>query len=414
MSKNVMFSAVIVLVGALVFFQFVGVSSKGCSLPLRAADEEHMPVLVDNSTSKYKLIIPDKGNVILSKDERIILLCPSYRNTLAITNTNSSVITCVNEQTIKILKKNEDFQKVVCSKGVRGATMSTNTKCANGQGRIIKIGFPVERGQFLTLIETCYDGKNGNALYSSHVLIGSEMDYASKSNFRPPFSTEGLGPGVSADVAYKQTYEKATFNSVLGSAKLAAQYINKSSYLARGHLAPDADFLFASWQYATFFYINTVPQWQAINNGNWKRLEYLVRDTAAFYGEDLEVHTGSYKVLQLPDVNEAPTNIFLVSKSKLAVPRFMWKIIYSKKSRKAIAFVALNNPFVTRLGTKDKLCTNICNRYGWDRSAWMDGSKGFIYCCDARDLLQVIGIGPKLDVRGVLDAPNLSNRFYDF
>lgn len=119
-------------------------------------------------------------------------------------------------------------------------------------------------------------------------IFSSHSD-ASKSNYRPPFSTEALGPGVSADVAYKQIFEKATFTKLLGSSKLADKYINQDSYLARGHLAPDEDFLFASWQYATFFYINTVPQWQAINNGNWKRLENLVRSTADFYNEDLQV-----------------------------------------------------------------------------------------------------------------------------
>lgn len=90
----------------------------------------------------------------------------------------------------------------------------------------------------------------------------------------------------------------------------------------------------------------------------------------------------------------------------------MWKIVYSENSRKAISFVVLNNPFAKRLETDDQICTDICQNYGWDRKPWKDGSKGFIYCCDARELLKVIGTGPKINIRGIMNGPNMSNRFY--
>lgn len=49
-------------------------------------------------------------------------------------------------------------------------------------------------------------------------------------------------------------------------------------YLARGHLAPDADFVLEPEQDATYYFANAVPQWQAINNGNWKVCSVLVND----------------------------------------------------------------------------------------------------------------------------------------
>lgn len=52
------------------------------------------------------------------------------------------------------------------------------------------------------------------------------------------------------------------------------------SYLSRGHLSPDADFLLGTWQDLSYFYINTAPQWQTINAGNWLRLENLIRNFA--------------------------------------------------------------------------------------------------------------------------------------
>ncbi|KAK9885059.1 hypothetical protein WA026_009282 [Henosepilachna vigintioctopunctata] len=385
----------------------IQVYSQGCSLPVAPSDEQHLPILVDNSGSVPKLALPHHGNIELNKGDKILLSCPNPRNTLTLTKTDSAEAECVGGETLKILDENQDYQSVLCAKGLRGSALPTDDECAEGQGYIIKIGFPQADDQFLTLIEVCYDAANGNALYTTHTLYGSEMEYRSKESYRPGFSTAGLAPGVAANVAYKQATQKTVLNKLLGSAKLAEQYINRKSFLARGHLSPDADFLFASWQFATFFYVNTVPQWQAVNNGNWKRLESLAKDSAAAYDEDLQVYTGAHGVLSLPDVNGVDTEIHL-SNDKLAVPKFMWKILQSKSSGKAIAFVSLNNPFLTELDTSDKICTDICSDYGWDEEAWSNGAKGFIYCCDVDELLEAVPAGPKLNVKGILAAPGSS------
>ena len=54
-----------------------------------------------------------------------------------------------------------------------------------------------------------------------------------------------------------------------------------SNYFARGHLAPDASFIYSAQQDATYYFANVAPQYQACNNGNWKALEGAVRDYAA-------------------------------------------------------------------------------------------------------------------------------------
>ena len=55
------------------------------------------------------------------------------------------------------------------------------------------------------------------------------------------------------------------------------------NWLARGHLAPDASFVYQEEADATYFYINVAPQFQSFNNQNWKSLEKITRDIAIRY-----------------------------------------------------------------------------------------------------------------------------------
>lgn len=70
-----------------------------------------------------------------------------------------------------------------------------------------------------------------------------------------------------------------TVGQILGSSTLGTNYIKDIDYyLARGHLAARADFVYSTHQRATFWYINTAPQWQTFNSGNWKVLEDNLRE----------------------------------------------------------------------------------------------------------------------------------------
>ena len=65
-------------------------------------------------------------------------------------------------------------------------------------------------------------------------------------------------------------------------------------YFAKGHLAPDANFVYEVLQDATYYFINVAPQvdffrfrnfnfkiqFQSFNGGNWKALELDVRNLA--------------------------------------------------------------------------------------------------------------------------------------
>ena len=54
-----------------------------------------------------------------------------------------------------------------------------------------------------------------------------------------------------------------------------------TNYFAKGHLAPDAAFIYDVMQDSTYYFMNVAPQFQSFNNGNWKALEMNTRDFAA-------------------------------------------------------------------------------------------------------------------------------------
>ena len=53
-----------------------------------------------------------------------------------------------------------------------------------------------------------------------------------------------------------------------------------TNYFARGHLSPDAAFIYDAEQDATYYFMNVALQFQSFNNGNWKSLEMATRKYA--------------------------------------------------------------------------------------------------------------------------------------
>ncbi|MPC35291.1 hypothetical protein E2C01_028711 [Portunus trituberculatus] len=111
-------------------------------------------------------------------------------------------------------------------------------------------------------------------------------------------------------------------------------------FLSKGHLAPVADFVLEAEKRATYHYINIVPQWKTINNGNWEvrlhsspflqvteprsKLESAVRKLAKDGAATLDVYTGTHGILELLNMSNCSIKIFLNNKN-LPVPALMWK-----------------------------------------------------------------------------------------
>lgn len=223
---------------------------------------------------------------------------------------------------------------------------------------------------------------------------------------RPSFRNQGLTYGTTTANQYKQASQTIRFSSLLGPLQ-TAKYVNTTSYLSRGHLAPDGDFLLGGWSTATYFYVNAAPQWQVVNAGNWLRVESNARKVADLRQEDLIIITGTREVLKLKSDLGLMVEIFLFDVKKLAVPKWLWKIVCSPTTSQCIAFVTLNNPHATFISQSELLCPDICATSGWFRPEYSEFTKGYTYCCEVNALLAKVGtLSPfTISVTGVLTGP---------
>ena len=139
---------------------------------------------------------------------------------------------------------------------------------------MIRIQFDVDPGMTEegVTITVCHDAEMAASLWARHTLY-DELEAEDHGNNRPSFSPEYFDFDV--DHYYKTATQRETIAELVGSEALAEKYIGDQSsqlFLSRGHLAPNADFIFYSWQDSTFFFINVAPQWQSFNGTVFMKL----------------------------------------------------------------------------------------------------------------------------------------------
>lgn len=229
-----------------------------------------------------------------------------------------------------------------------------------------------------------------------------------KESERRSFKDTGLPAGIKANDAYKKANQIAHFTQVLGARQ---NFFNSTSYLSRGHLAADADFVFSSAQFATYFYVNVAPQFQAINAGNWLRVEKIARNLAMNYATDMTVYSGTLGQLKLPGNNNthvtAQRAMYLHGNQKIIVPQYFYKIIVDERAASAIVFVTSNNPFLHRNAVRP-FCEDVCQRSGLDMKQFTDTRKGYTFCCEYHTFMQQVDITPFThNVQRLLSCSNI-------
>jgi DNA/RNA non-specific endonuclease len=256
-----------------------------------------------------------------------------------------------------------------------------------------EIGFQIPSifGSFLPLIDLCHHLPSGSTLYAKHTVYGQSVKHSMPTFTGGTFRTDFLDPvftngAVKIADSYTIATQKKTFPGKIGD--LATQM-----YYAKGHLNPNNDALFRSWGDATYYYMNTVPQWQAINNGNWKRIEVAVQAEADRIRNNVEVFSGGFY----------QTNLKL-HPSGVKIPTWTYKVVVRPAvvaggisfQRAGIALLTLNDVYATTATKPNNPCVDLCEHLGWlkgeDRINFL---KGYTICCSVSDFqnkVQSLGI----------------------
>jgi len=289
-------------------------------------------------------------------------------------------------------------------------------------GKVIEIGFAVsENNPNNVLITSCLDPTTYQTFWSRHV-VPKEIDQRNFHGDMPYFSDDGLYDfQLEVYLYYTKNMQRDTIAVLVGSESLADEYVEESGnvYMARGHLAPKADFMYTSWQIASYHYVNVQAQWQVFNGGNWLYLENGLRDFVIGKGKDFLVITGSHGICELDDVNankrEIHLNLERPDLARLPVPRFYWKMLVDESQELGVVVIGVNNPHLLESETESyRLCPKINDHPLLDNVYHPDDIvKGIIYACSVADAQKVIPEIPSDIVvngilsHGLLNYPNI-------
>ncbi|KAF7279605.1 hypothetical protein GWI33_007000 [Rhynchophorus ferrugineus] len=365
-------------------------------------NDTHLPVPFYQDGSRYNLAELHNGYLNLFQNQQVLFICPGAKNYLKIANQTCDYFkanaTCVASNKLKITGNQFNINDMFCTKSVRADVKETRRRCNSGY--IYEIGYNVTARNWIPLIKICHVNTTGNTLYTSHML-GTAMLNVSTKITRISFSLAGFNTNIPVSISYNKAVQRIRFGSQLRSPSLGQKYVNNTSYLARGHLTPHADFSMASSQVSTYYYLNTAPTWQSLNAGNWKSVEYTVRKLAKQHG-NLHVITGTFGTLKYPDIMDNPTEIYLTG-NEIPVPKYIWKIAYEPVKLKAIVFVMLNDPFIINNNKYSHFCSDVCRDNGFSNTGWRENAKGLVWCCSYDEFEQIVKYRLNLNVRDTLE-----------
>ncbi|XP_011187184.2 uncharacterized protein LOC105215113 [Zeugodacus cucurbitae] len=358
---------------------FGSVFANACTITIPTDLPDPQPVIVLGE----ELFHPLNEVTEVQENDEITLHCAGNGNRVVALSQQTATLKCQGGKFYSQEKKKAYALKdLQCTRIPTSELLVTQNACAEGAGVFYEVGFQVN-DVFLSVFTICYDSENEHALYSRSIVNGAAQNFKINDSTRRSFRADGMRFTTTAtNNFYTNKNQRTRFEALFGTDQT---YINSNSFLARGHLAPDADFVFSYEQLATYYYANCAPEWQVVNAGNWVRVENAARKLASSFGSDLLTFTSTLDVLELPNpANKQLSEIYLDKTEIISAPKWYYKVVMHPNLPIDIVFVTLNNPFAT-VGKEVEFCNNICGKYGLDSSFYGDASRGYTFCCELND-----------------------------
>ncbi|CAH0628805.1 unnamed protein product [Chrysodeixis includens] len=386
-----------------------GVNARsGCTIRVNGDLGQPQPVYIRNN--QYLASNGNSGQITLNANEQVVISCTGSGRTIRHPNIASNVHTatarCVNNAIIDgagWLNGNGNFGQLTCSAHSFHEAQGTSSRCY-GNNLVIRVGFIVNN-VFYSLYHSCFDQNRMEVLYVWYEQNPENAIHQSGVD-RPSWLAGSFFPGVAVNTMYTQVSQKATIAQYVGNT-LADQYVTTQQFLARGHLAAKSDYVFATGQRATFYFINAAPQWQPFNAGNWNWLEQNLRARIGAAGYRTTVYTGTFGVTQLRDANNRFHDIYLVrERNQIPVPLYFYKVVYDASRRIGTAFISINNPHYTLAEARAlQFCTDRCrNNSAFDWIRWQPDRVdiGYSFCCTIDDFRRTVPHLPAFVTNGLL------------
>jgi DNA/RNA endonuclease G (NUC1) len=245
------------------------------------------------------------------------------------------------------------------------AMSSKRYKC---DGELKSVGFNIAQHDHVSLYESCINMATKQVHWVEHTLNGHAIDGKAPST-QTTWTKTGFNDqdGRNLDDAYKiNSQERNGHIDIYG----------RNFIYAKGHLFPNADGIFRTHRAATYTYFNAVPQWQSINNGNWKLIENNIRTYASAASSFVKIRTGGYgDKLIAGRLNLSPTGP--------PIPKWIYKIVHISENEYYV-FNIFNS--ITLKMTNDHWCRGYNNICALDNEKWYlkdhaNFEKGQVYCC---------------------------------
>ncbi|XP_005182505.2 uncharacterized protein LOC101892491 [Musca domestica] len=366
------------------------ISATPCTITLPRDVKGFSPVILTKSSaqSSYALFRPTGRVSTLPENSKLRLVCTGSKNTITSLGTNTLDLSCSqNGQFVDSNNNPLQLNSLVCSTIPESALQKTTARCSNNRGFIHEAGIEIPGDKFYRIFEICYDKNTETTLYTHNTLHGAVIKYNIAESTRRPFLAKHMSSNTrKVNEFYTKKNQLARFEALFGQGQ--TYYDEKKNFLSRGHLTPDADFMFGYEQLSTYYYMNVAPQFQPINGGNWLKVEDMARSLAGDYGEDIESYNGYFGTVQLPNASGMPVTLYLDNRQQFYIPKYYFKVLTRKSADESIVFVNVNNPFIAN-GKAEEVCPNICSKANLYQRDFTNLAKGYTFCCSLQDFKRV-------------------------
>uniref|UniRef100_A0A182IRT0 DNA/RNA non-specific endonuclease/pyrophosphatase/phosphodiesterase domain-containing protein n=1 Tax=Anopheles atroparvus TaxID=41427 RepID=A0A182IRT0_ANOAO len=358
------------------------------------------PLLLEPGSVEFVWPRLNSTMIALDYGQPVELYCShGFRKGSPVGSSKSVTVTCEGDDELGYRSERHNISTFACQRPVFHVAERTAGHCF-GNGTIVRVGFDLGEGRFAQLYEACFDETLLASHYVKHRLT-AHNDHHQRAVKRPSFLQGAFYGDLKMGPLYSFTAQHATLERLLGSRARADALLDskKGMFFARGHLAAKSDFVFGSHQRASFWLMNVAPQWQRFNGLNWQRIETGVKSYVADRHLQLTVYTGTYGVLELPDGNGDPREIFLDFEptrdppGRVPVPRLFYKVLIDEEHQAGLALVGVNNPHATpeEIAEQYVICEDISGKIDWLRWRRHSIADGYSYACDVNDFNDVTG-----------------------